>query len=386
MNIDAVLADAVAEGVVAGLVGIVARADGDLYVGAHGLTEARGSVPMAPDAIFWLASMTKLVTTIAAMQMVEAGKLSLDDPVRDVLPELAHPEVLNGFDEAGRPILGPAHRAITLRHLLTHMSGIGYDTMNPNLLRARGVQGPPPMTTMASLHGPLVFQPGEGWEYGASIDWAGLLLERASGLPLNQYFTQNIFEPLGMKDTGFDVHVRAPARTSGMHVRQPDQSVLPIPSMIGVPADWEYFSGGAGMCGTAGDYTRLLRMLLGRGQLGAARILDRETVDAMWRNQAGDIPAGRVGTAIPQILPFDPLPGMDGQWSLLGVLNPHDLPGRRPAGSASWVGAGGTMFWLDRKTDLCGVLLAQILPFGDPALARVQRAFEATAYGGRVAE
>ncbi len=380
MTINAVLADAVAQGVVPGLAGIVARADGDIYVGAHGLATAGGSVAMAPDTIFWLASMTKLVTTIAAMQLVEAGAVSLDDPIRGILPELANPHVLEGFDEAGRPVLRPARRAVTLRQLLTHMSGIGYDTMNPDLLRARGPAGPPPMTTVASLQGPLVFEPGEGWEYGAGIDWAGLLIERTSGLALDRYFARNIFDPLGMTDTGFDAHVREPARNSGMHVRSPDQSALPIPRLIGVPDDWEFFSGGAGLCGTAVDYIRLLRMLLGDGQLGGVRILDEQTVDAMWRNQAGEIPAGRVGTAIPQILPFDPLPGANGQWSLLGVLNPRDLPGRRPAGSASWVGAGGTVFWLDRKTNLCGVLLAQILPFGDPALGRVQRAFEAAAY------
>lgn len=380
--IDTVLRNAIADGVAPGLVGIVARSDGEINVGAHGVAEVGGSAAMEPDTIFWLASMTKLVTTVAAMQLVEAGELSLDAPVADLLPELAKPVVLERFSDTGRPIRRPARGAITLRHLLTHRSGIGYDAMNLALFRARGPDGPPPPTSLAALQGPLVFDPGTGWEYGYGIDWVGLAVERQSGVRLDRYFADRIFAPLGMKDTGFDSHVAAPARCASQHLRQADASVIAIPSMTGVPSDWEYFSGGSGLFGTAVDYIRLLRMLLGGGQLDGARLLTEATVEAMWTSQSGCVPAGRVGTAIPVILPYDPLPGQDGQWSLLGVVNAHALPGRRQAGSASWVGAGGTFFWLDRRTDVCGVLLAQILPFADPALASVQQSFETAAYAG----
>jgi len=375
------LTRAVGDRVAPGFVASVADRDGELFSAAAGSRMSGLCAPMAIDSIFWLASMTKLVTTIAAMQLVEAGQISLDQPVAGLLPELARPDVLHGFDSQGVARIRPALGAITLRHLLTHTSGIGYEAMNPMLWAARGADGPPPATSLASLEGVLATDPGAGWTYGYGIDWAGIAIERQSGLSLDRYFAENIFKPLGMQDTGFSIPQRAADRIVATHLRDDAGKVAVIPSLAGVPGDWEFKSGGGGLFGIANDYLRLLRMVLCGGELEGTRILQEQTVAAMWENQIGDLAAGRLDTANPALVcAYDPVPGQTCGWSLLGVRNPFPVAERRSAGSAAWAGLAGTFFWIDRAADLCGVLLAQLLPFGDPALGRVQRDFEAAAY------
>lgn len=380
-KIDAVLQGAVADGVAAGFVGIVANRDGERHRIAVGTRTPGLSEPMAVDTIFWIASMTKLITTVAVMQLVEAGRLTLDAPVAALLPELAQPDVLHGFDPGGSPVFRPAQRAMTLRQLLTHTSGSGYEMMNPDLMRARGADGPPAATALASLTGPLAHEPGAGWTYGYGIDWAGLAVERVTGRTLDHYFADNIFTPLGMRDTGFGLWHGMPERAAATCYRRPDGALVAIEAPASDPDAWEFRSGGAGLSATAGDYIRLLRMLLGGGILDGARVLAQATVDAMWDNQIGDLTAGALQTAVPEFCcPYDPFPGQNAQWSLLGLMNPQRLEGRRHAASAAWCGLGGTMFWIDRDADVCGVLMAQLLPFADPALLAVQRAFEAAIY------
>ena len=372
--IDRLLTGAVTDGVAPGFVAAIADSAGVLHAGRYGVCAAGGAA-MTDDTIVWLASMTKLVTTIAALQLVEAGDLELDAPVAALLPELAQPVVLS--DAGTRPARAP----ITLRHLLTHTSGIGYELMNPALFAARGPDGPPPPTSRASLSGPLALDPGSGWIYGFGVDWAGIAVERRSRLSLDRYFIERIFDPLGMCDTGFVP--AASDRLASVHLRDGEGGVTIIPSPAGAPEDWEFHSGGAGLYGTAPDYIRLLRMLLRGGELGGARILQARTVAAMWDNQIGSLPAGRIDSALPMLIrPFDPLSGQEGEWSLLGLRNPAPVAGGRSAGSAGWFGVAGTVFWIDRTADLCGVLLAQMMPFGDPALTALQQVFERTAYAG----
>ncbi len=384
-NIDEVLQQAVADTVAAGFVGIVADRDGELYRRAVGARAPGQSEPvadsMAVDTIFWIASMTKLATTVAVMQLVEAGRLTLDEPVAALLPKLAQPDVLQGYDPSGSPVFRPAQRAITLRQLLTHTSGIGYEVMNPDLMRARGADGPPASTSLASLTGPLACEPGTGWIYGYGIDWAGIAVERVTGTSLDRYFAEHIFAPLDMRDTGFGLWHGMPERSAATCYRMPDGALVAIEAPASDPQAWEFRSGGAGLSATAGDYIRLLRMLLGGGMLDGERVLAHATVDAMWHNQIGDLTAGALQTAVPEFCcAYDPFSGQNGQWSLLGLRNPQRLDGRRHAGSASWCGLGGTMFWIDRDADICGVLMAQLLPFADPALLAVQRAFETAIY------
>ena len=213
---DDVLEQAVTAGRVPGVVAMAANADGPLYEGAFGKRTFGGDVDMTLDTVFFLASMTKVVTCVAAMQQVERGNVDLDEPIARVLPELAAPNVLEGFDASGAPILRPASRPITLRQLLSHSSGFAYDTWNGEIRRYMQQAGVPSIGTckLAALHNVLASEPGTRWEYGIGIDWAGQVVERLSGLDLNQYFAENILQPLGMSDTGFLLRP-GPARPQG---------------------------------------------------------------------------------------------------------------------------------------------------------------------------
>lgn len=383
--IERLLAEAIANGTAPGFVSALADRSELLHECACGRLAIDGLEAMTNDTIVWLASMTKLVTTIAVMQLVEDDRLDLDAPVVPLLPELADPVVLDGFVADGSPALRPASAPITLRQLLCHTSGSGYEFMNADLLRARGPVGPPPATSLASLHGPLACDPGRRWHYGFGIDWAGIAVERVTGQPLDQVFAEQIFDPLGMSDTGFEIAENARDRVASIHLRGADGALAIIPSPAGSPDEQEFRPGGAGLYGTASDYLRLLRMILCDGELDGVRILRSDTVDKMWTNQIGELCAGRVDSACPALaLPYDPLPGQHGQWCLLGSLNPHAVAGGRSAGSAGWVGLAGTTFWIDREAGLCAVLLAQLLPFADPGVVTLQRDFERSVYGATI--
>src|SRR6266404_973535 len=203
--IDAALRRAAEAKEVPGVVAMAANDRGVIYEGAFGLRDSAQGPAMTLDTIFRLASMTKAVTSVAAMQLVEQGKLQLDQPVGNVLPELAAPQVLEGFDDSGAPRLRPAKRPITLRHLLTHTAGFGYEVWDPDLIRYVKASGTPSTGTakLASLRLPLVFDPGERWEYGINLDWVGRAVEAVGGQPLEVYFREHIFAPLGMSDTDY---------------------------------------------------------------------------------------------------------------------------------------------------------------------------------------
>src|ERR1700741_3086651 len=216
-GIDAALSRAVETKEVPGVVALAATATGVLYEGAFGLRDIVDGPAMTRDSVFRLASMTKAVTSVAAMQLVEQGKLQLDQPIGSVLPELSAPQVLEGFDDAGAPRLRLAKRPITLRHLLTHTAGFGYEFLNADLIRYVKVSGTPSGSTgkLASLRQPLVFDPGDRWEYGINIDWVGRAIEGVSGDPLEVYFHEKIFAPLGMTDTDYVISTAQQARLVG---------------------------------------------------------------------------------------------------------------------------------------------------------------------------
>src|SRR5262249_24782834 len=218
------------------------------------------------DTIFRLASMTKAVTSVAAMQLVEQGKLQLDQPIGNVLPELAAPQVLEGFDESGTPRLRPAKRPITLRHLLTHTAGFGYEVWDPDLVRYVKASGTPSTSTgkLASLRLPLVFDPGDRWEYGINLDWAGRAIEAVSGQPLEVYFRQRIFAPLGMADTVCWLSPAQQSRLVSAPQPKPGGSVGPTPPP---PPPWrEFWSGGGGLYSAGRDYLVFLQMLMHQGR------------------------------------------------------------------------------------------------------------------------
>ncbi len=381
MTIDALLSAAVQSGGIAGAAAFVGNKGGTVSTHTAGLRDPANSAAMTADTIFQIASMTKAVTSVAAMQLVERGLLSLDAPLGDLLPDLANPQVIDGFSEDGAVVLRPAACAITLRHLLTHTSGFGYEFMNAAMLRARGPEGSPAPGTKAALLSPLLFDPGERWEYGISTDWAGLAVEAASGMRLNAYFDAEIFGPLGMADTGFFVSDAMAPRRAALQLRGESGALSPFPVEIGGGPSAEILSAGGGLYSSGPDYMRFLRMILNGGSLDGAVLLRPETVADMSRNQIGDIRAGDMESINPMFaLKNDPFPAQQTGWGLGFLINPNTGHNGRAAGSLSWAGIANTYYWIDPASDVIGLIMLQHLPFGDPAALDLYAAFERAVY------
>jgi CubicO group peptidase (beta-lactamase class C family) len=381
-RVDAALRSAVDAGEVPGVVAMAATDRGLLYEGAFGRRGRGGAEAMTPDTVFRIASMTKAITSIAAMQLVEQGKLALEAPVPDIDPTIGAPRVLEGFDAAGAPRLRPAKRPITLRHLLTHTAGFAYDMWNPALGRYLQSAGLPLRSSgrVASIRMPLLFDPGERWEYGINTDWVGRLVEAASGLPLDVYFRERLFGPLGMVDSGFVTTEAQRARQARLHQREPDGTLVPQPLEPPATAA-EFWSGGGPLYSTGRDYLQLLQMLLHGGQWNGARVLRPETVALMHANHTGDLPAGVMRTARPEMSnDVDLVPGARVRWGLGYMLNLDPGPSGRSAGTVSWGGIYNTYYWLDPGRRVAGVILTQILPFADARVLGLYGRFERAIY------
>ncbi len=380
-TIDRELERAVTAGEVPGVVALATDGRDVLYEGAFGRRRLGDDAPMTTDTVFWLASMTKAVTTVAALQQVEQGRLDLEAPIAEVLPELAKPQVLEGFDAEGAPRLRPARRPITLRHLLTHTAGFTYHMWNADMGRYLEHTKLPGIFTCenATLTRPLVFDPGERWEYGVNIDLAGKAVEKVSGKRLEAYFKEKIFGPLGMADTGFVIGPDQRRRLAGMHQRQADGSLAPIE--LEVPQEPEFYMGGGGLYGTGPDYLRFLTALLAGGRLGDARILRPETVAMMGQNQIGALEVGMLRSAAPDVTnDAEFFPGMVKKWGLGFVITTEEAPTGRSAGSLAWAGLANTYYWLDPTKQVAGVILTQLLPFADPAVLGLFGSFERAIY------
>lgn len=379
---DRVLREAAERGDVPGVAAMAATQDGALYEGAFGKRALPDGAAMTPDTVFWIASMTKAVTSAAAMQLVEQGKLSLDRPVAEVLPELAHPQVLEGFDAQGEPRLRPARRPITLRHLITHTAGFVYDIWNPEMGRFMEKRGIPGIITCenAALDLPLTFDPGERWDYGINIDWVGKAVERTSGERLGEYFARHLFAPIGMKDTAFKLTANHRARLAGMHARGEDGALAAIPFEMAQEPEFEM--GGGGLYSTAADYLAFEQLFLNDGRAAdGAQVLTPETVRAMSQNAMGALDVRLLKTAIPASSnDAEFFPGMVKKWGLGFMISTVAVPGGRSAGSLAWAGLGNTYFWIDQEKGVAGVILMQLLPFADAkALALFDR-FEKSVY------
>jgi CubicO group peptidase (beta-lactamase class C family) len=380
-QIDGVLRRATETREVPGVVAVAATDKGVLYEGAFGTRDLANGPEMTPDTIFRLASMTKAVTSVAAMQLVEQGRLQLDQPIGNVLPELSAPQVLEGFDDSGAPRLRPAKRPITLRHLLTHTAGFGYEAWDADLIRYVKVSGTPSTSTgkLASLRLPLVFDPGDRWEYGINLDWAGRAVEAVSGQPLEVYFREHIFAPLRMTDTDYVISSAQQSRLVSVHQRKPDDSLEPAAAPD--PPWREFWSGGGGLYSTGRDYLVFLQMLLGQGRFNGAQLLRPETVALMGRNQIGDINAGILKTAMPlRSNDVDFFPGIPCKWGLGYMINTQPGPNGRSAGSLTWAGIYNTYYWFDPQKRVAGVILTQILPFADHKAVKLYGEFESAVY------
>jgi CubicO group peptidase (beta-lactamase class C family) len=383
-EVDHVLARAIADGTAAGLVALAADDHGVIYEGAFGSCAIDQHQPMRLDTVVKIASMTKPVTSVAAMQLVEEGRIGLDEPLGTYLPELGAIQVLTGFDATGEPRLRSPRRPITLRHLLTHTAGFAYHIWNADILRYLEHTGIPAIDQRqkATLAGPLVCDPGDRWVYGISTDWVGQTVERLSGESLEDFCRQRLFTPLGMQSTGFVLRPELQPRLAARHARQTDGSLQVI--AVEEPPHPEFLEGGGGLYSTGPDYLRFLRMLLGNGQLDGARVLRPETVANMSRNQIGELTVDRLTTALPFVSnSVEFFPGMVKKWGLGLMITTEETPTGRAAGSLAWGGIANTYFGIDPIHRVTGVLMTQILPFADARVLDLLARFERAIYASR---
>ena len=366
-----------------GVVAMAATGSEVIYQGAFGKRDLSKEDAMTADSVFWIASMTKAITTAAGMQLVEQGKLSLDEPIGKLLPDLANPQVLEGFDASGEPKLRAATKPITLRHLMTHTAGFAYDMWNGDLGKYLEKTATPGIISClnAALKTPVMTDPGSRWEYGTNIDFVGKAVEAVSGKRLDAYLRDNLFTPLGMNDTGFKITDSMRQRLVGMHARGEDGALAPIPfELEQVP---EFHMGGGGLYGTAADYIKFTQMILNKGRGNGNQVLKPETVALMGQNQIGELNMGKMTTALPAFTnDVDLYPDIVKKWGLSFLINTAKTPEGRSAGSLAWAGLANTYFWIDPARNVAGVILMQLLPFADGKALEAFAGFERGVYAG----
>ena len=376
-RIDAALQQACATGDVPGAIALVMQGDTLLYSGAWGRRRLDDPAPMQMDTVVWIASLTKALTSAAALQLVEQGRLALDEPAQAVLPALGQVQVFEGYDLQGQPRTRPPRRPITLRHLLSHTSGFAYEYWSSTIQELRKARSLPAIASCrnAALELPLLFDPGERWEYGISTDWVGKLIEAASGQSLGDVLRTGLLEPLGMHDTAFFITSSMRARLATVHQRN-GAGVL-SGTRIETPQNPEFQMGGGGLYGTAGDYLRFLRMVAGGGALDGRRVLSAQSIAQMTRSQTEGLRIERRPTVMPALsADLDLLPGQEKHFGLGFLINATATPQGLPAGSLMWCGLPNAYYWIDPTNNICGVFLTQILPFLDihayPLYLRIQ--------------
>ncbi|WP_119168242.1 serine hydrolase domain-containing protein [Algihabitans albus] len=352
---------------VAGVVAMVTDRDRNIYEGAAGKRVLGGDADMTTDTAFAIFSTTKAITGTAVLQLVEDGKLDLDAPAKTYAPDIGKLQVIEGFDAAGDPQLRAPKRDVTTRMLLLHTGGFGYDFFNETYNRLAQEKGQPSVITGSkqALMTPLLFDPGEKWEYGTNMDWCGQVVEGIAGKRLGEVFQDRIFAPLGIEDMTFELHDGLRSRLAGMHARGDDGSLTPMDFEL--PADPEVHMGGHGLYGTVGDYMKFIRMWLNDGEGEQGRVLKAETVRMAEKNQLGD----KKITLLPGVVPAlsndaEFFPGLSKSWAFSFMVNDEEAPTGRPAGALGWAGLANLFYWIDRRNGYGGFWATQILPFGDP--------------------
>lgn len=361
-----------------GIVVMAANRSGVLYQGAFGVADIDQARPIELDSLFHIASMTKAVTSVAAMQLVEQGRFAIDDPIDKYFPEFTKLSVFDSFDPATRTYaLRPAAAPVMVRHLFTHTSGLAYPFTSAIVrdFKPRAGENYPV--------GPLLFDPGTRWHYGTGVDWLGRLVEKVSDSPLEDYFRQKIFAPIGMPDTFYVVPKHKQARLVTVNHRRSDGSLAA--DSVQPPTSGFTPVGGGGLASTAPDYIRFTRMFLNRGELDGARILSADSVALMGQNAIGSIAVPALKTAMPERSEdFSFIADGRDKWGLGFLITTDAVAGKRSAGSLSWGGLNNTYYWIDPARDLTGVILMQFLPFADRGALAVYDMFERGIY--RLAE
>lgn len=381
-ELDFILQKAIADIGIPGVVAIVADEDEILYEGAYGQIGKGSRQAISMNTVFWIASMTKVITTVAALQLVEKGQLQLHEPVSKVLPEIEQMLVLDGYDNAGMPVLRKAANPITLHHLLTHTAGFVYDMWNEDIVAYSKEQKIPGIIQCKNEtleKTPLVFDAGKRWEYGINIEWAGKVIEAVSGQSLRDYMLEHILLPLGMNDTDFILKEEQRSRLAIMHVRDENGRLHAID--FEVEQEPEFYMGGGGLYSTAGDYMKFLQMLLNRGKWHDTQILEHQSVEMMITNQIGDLNMRPLITALPSSTNnVNFFPNMEKKWGYGFMINTEDVPNGRRAGSLAWAGLGNTYFWMDKTEKIAAIFMTQILPFADDDVLDLFSQFEEGVY------
>lgn len=371
------LSDAVAHGDTPGVVALVVGPDAVLYAGAAGKLDLAHNVAMPVNAIFNIASMTKPITSVAVMMLFEEGKLTLDDPVSKYLTGFDHLQVITKFNEQDATYeTRPAKGAITIRHLLTHTSGIGYAFTNPIAYRLTQA------TKKNEWELPLLSDPGTEWHYSASTRVLGMLVEKITGESLEAYYQERIFKQLGMVDTSYAVPMEKQARVPKQYQRvngslQELEPQAPTPSMPAPP-----FRGDGGLYSTVRDYGRFVQMILNGGHLGPAKILSESSIRLMSENNIGSIFVEQQPDADKQRTRAFPLGAGHDKFGLGFQISSNDpqYAKYRSPGSLSWAGIYNTEFWIDPVKHVGAVQMMQMLPFYDDSAIRTLRDFELLVY------
>ncbi|MEJ2258484.1 MAG: serine hydrolase [Woeseiaceae bacterium] len=379
--IDAVLASAVESGRIPGVIAVAATSDEVFYEGMAGTRDLDSGTGMTADTIFQIASMTKAITSVAVMQLVEQGKVELDRAIGFYVPRFADRQVLVGFDEKDEPILRPAESSPTVRQLLTHTSGYAYEIWNADAARYAASGNVSSILTGGDgfLDAPLMSDPGTKWEYGISTDILGVMVEEISGQSLEDYFREHILKPLGMTDTYYVVPDEKLPRLATAYSKSEQGELTPIPYSR---SSGDFFSGGGRLKSTAGDYIRFMQAILNDGELDGVRILSAASVALIAQNHIGDLEAAdSVVTSIPYLSnDFNFMPDSADKFGLGFLINTDPIPGGRSAGSLAWAGLYNSYYWIDRNKNICGVLITQILPFYDADVLALLNEFETAVY------
>lgn len=364
-TIGTLLAKAVETGVAAGFYAMVVDHEQIVYSGGAGTRD--GTSDWTEDTVVWLASMTKSIVAVAALQLVERGVIGLDTPTSEVLPELAAARVLEGY-EGAVPRLRPIRTPVTLRMLLSHTAGLAYPFLSADLARFQHENEIPSNLECkpdSVINTPLVYEPGAGTLYGTGLEWVGLAISRLTGNDLSSHLRETILDPLEMSGTAFGIVDRS--RLATVQAKTPD-GLVTVPFEL--PVEPEFLSGGGGLYGTPRDYVAFLRMLGAGGVLDGARFLEPRTLVEARRSHSAVF--GRLASSSPAVAhDIDMLPGTRVSWSLLAMRNEERTPQGRPVGTLAWAGGANCYYWVDPDGATAGVLFTQLIPFADPEVIRL---------------
>jgi len=355
---------------VPGVVAMVTDRKGNVYEGAAGVRDMGTGIPMTTDSVFAIMSTTKAITGTCVLQCAEEGLLDLDAPAKNYAPALGKLQVIEGFDAEGNPITRPPKRDITTRMLMLHTAGFGYDFFNETYNRMAEDHGQPSVITASrgSIETPLLFDPGDKWEYGTNLDWAGQVVEGVRNMRLGEVMRERIFDPLGMSDIGFVMTPEMQQRRATIHLRGEEGTLTPQLDLV-LTQEPEVHMGGHGLYSTVGDYMKFIRMWLNNGAGPDSRILKEETVSMAVKNGLED---HQKVVALPGVIPWlsndaEFFPGIKKSWALTFMVNDEQAPTGRPANAIGWAGLANTYFWIDRTNGFGGYWATQILPFADAA-------------------